>query len=152
MDEVLPGLYVGGLGALTSPSSMQRVDAVVSSLLPQSRAYIERSPQVLRGNRDWLFVAVADREGANISQHFEPVYKFIKRHRLAGDSVLLHCAAGMSRSVTLAIYYMLRRGLYHTPEAALAAIQKKRPIAQPNPGFMRQLHEANLKLQRRKSL
>lgn len=148
MNEVLPGLYVGGLGAVQSEASMRRIDAVISTLLPQSRRFIESDPRVLRGQRDWLFFAVADRPSAPISQFFEPGYRFIKRHRLAGNSVLLHCAAGMSRSVTLVIYYMLRRRLASSPEEALRMVQAKRPIAQPNPGFMAQLSSANRELQR----
>ena len=52
--------------------------------------------------------------------------------------VLVHCAAGISRSTTcLVAYYIKHRGM--GVEQALALIRKKRPIASPNMGFMSQL-------------
>jgi dual specificity phosphatase 12 len=139
MTEILPGLYVGDMNALRSPVLMCKIDAVVSALRPTSRQYIETSPEVLRANRDWLFVGVYDLSSAPIEAYFKPVYRFIRKHRLAGDSVLVHCAAGISRSITLVIYYLLRRKLAPNAASALAMIREKRPDAQPNPGFMLKL-------------
>ena len=53
-------------------------------------------------------------------------------------SVLVHCAAGISRSTTCLIaYYIKYRSM--TFEEALAFIRKNRPIACPNTGFQKQL-------------
>eukprot|EP01062_Namystynia_karyoxenos_P046234 TRINITY_DN34560_c0_g1_i1.p1 TRINITY_DN34560_c0_g1~~TRINITY_DN34560_c0_g1_i1.p1 ORF type:complete len:205 (+),score=36.35 TRINITY_DN34560_c0_g1_i1:75-617(+) len=54
--------------------------------------------------------------------------------------VLVHCQAGRSRSATVLAAYLIRaHGL--TAEEAVAEVRRARPIAQPNPGFVRQLRE-----------
>jgi protein-tyrosine phosphatase len=44
---------------------------------------------------------------------------------------LVHCAAGISRSVCLVVAYLIKVHKM-TPEAALAKIREKRPWAGPN--------------------
>jgi dual specificity phosphatase 12 len=46
---------------------------------------------------------------------------------------------GKSRSVTIAIAYLLRQYPHHTVTSALELIRQSRPIAEPNDGFMAQL-------------
>lgn len=46
---------------------------------------------------------------------------------------------GKSRSTTLIIAYILSTRSLHTPTSALTLIQKTRPFAEPNSGFMAQL-------------
>jgi protein-tyrosine phosphatase len=55
-------------------------------------------------------------------------------------SVLVHCAAGVSRSATVVIaYLMVRKNMLL--KDALEHVQRARPIVCPNPGFMEQLKE-----------
>lgn len=52
--------------------------------------------------------------------------------------MLVHCKMGVSRSAaTVAAYAMKQYGW--TLEQALRHVQELRPIARPNPGFLRQL-------------
>lgn len=46
---------------------------------------------------------------------------------------------GKSRSVTIAIAYLMRQYPKHTVSSALELIRTSRPIAEPNDGFMAQL-------------
>lgn len=46
---------------------------------------------------------------------------------------------GKSRSVTVAIAYLLRQYPHHTVSSALEQIRESRPIAEPNDGFIAQL-------------
>lgn len=51
---------------------------------------------------------------------------------------LVHCNAGVSRSATVCVaYLMIKRGLDFN--AALAAVRKARPSVRPNDGFMKWL-------------
>ena len=53
-------------------------------------------------------------------------------------NVLVHCAAGVSRSATCLIaYYIKYRGMSY--EEALSLLRNKRPIVYPNSGFQEQL-------------
>jgi protein-tyrosine phosphatase len=52
--------------------------------------------------------------------------------------ILFHCHAGISRSSTLAIAYLSK--LNHTSlQDTLHQVKSKRPIVNPNPGFMKSL-------------
>lgn len=52
--------------------------------------------------------------------------------------VLVHCAAGVSRSTTAVVAYLMKtEGL--DVEAALRQVRAKRPFVDPNEGFMAQL-------------
>ena len=56
----------------------------------------------------------------------------------AGRTLLVNCAQGKSRSgCMVTAYIMVRQGL--SAMEALGVLQRKRPFAQPNSGFMRQL-------------
>ena len=73
------------------------------------------------------------------------VVKRIERHRLRGESVLVHCAAGQSRSSTVVIAYLLTfsdsglKDSFRTFSKALRFAVSKRPMVRPNEGFQRQL-------------
>lgn len=62
--------------------------------------------------------------------------KFMREHR--HENTLVNCAMGMSRSVSIALAYLVcEKGWSY--EHALRFIQKKRNIASPNSSFRRQL-------------
>ncbi len=54
-------------------------------------------------------VPAGDMPRYDISQHFTETYEFIERARERGTGVLVHCAAGVSRSCTIAIAYLMQR-------------------------------------------
>ncbi|KAL8931934.1 MAG: hypothetical protein Q9211_006637, partial [Gyalolechia sp. 1 TL-2023] len=47
---------------------------------------------------------------------------------------------GKSRSATLIVAYLLSSSQHYTPISALMHLRLARPMAEPNPGFMDQLH------------
>ncbi|XP_069377403.1 dual specificity protein phosphatase 22-B isoform X2 [Paralichthys olivaceus] len=74
------------------------------------------------------------------TQHFRDSITFIHESRLKGEGCLVHCVAGVSRSVTLVVAYIMTvtgRGWVES----LAAVRAARPCAGPNLGFLRQLEE-----------
>lgn len=99
-------------------------------------------------------IEVTDEETSNIIQYFPETNDFIdsclfppgtstdKHH----GSILIHCAQGVSRSVTLIVAYLMYRYKL-TTEQALHAVKRKFASACPNDGFQRQLQlYADLKL------
>jgi atypical dual specificity phosphatase len=52
--------------------------------------------------------------------------------------ILVHCKAGVSRSASLVIAYLIMEHGY-TYDAALAEVRERREIANPNPSFEEQL-------------
>ncbi|KPP65433.1 hypothetical protein Z043_116150 [Scleropages formosus] len=77
---------------------------------------------------------------APLLQHFKESIMFIHECRLKGQGCLVHCLAGVSRSVTLVVAYIMTvTGLGW--QDALAAVRVVRPCAGPNVGFLRQLED-----------
>jgi len=55
----------------------------------------------------YLRIAVPDAESTDLQRHFARVNDFIATARAAGGRTLVHCSAGMSRSVSLALAYLI---------------------------------------------
>jgi len=91
--------------------------------------------------------------GENIKMHFLKTIEFIEEGLKNGTGVLVHCAAGISRSgAVICAYLMWKNGW--TFEEALKFGQSKRGSLHPNEGFQRQLlqFEEELKEQQSKSV
>ncbi|XP_039984467.1 dual specificity protein phosphatase 22-B-like isoform X2 [Xiphias gladius] len=74
------------------------------------------------------------------TQYFRDSIMFIHESRLKGEGCLVHCVAGVSRSVTLVVAYIMTvTGCGWV--RSLAAVRAARPCAGPNLGFLRQLEE-----------
>lgn len=64
------------------------------------------------------------------------------------NNVLIHCGAGVSRSVSFAIaYYIAKKGM--TYEDALKHVKSKRKIANPNDGFEKELRDYSYEIHKR---
>lgn len=57
----------------------------------------------------------------------------------ATANVLVHCAAGVSRSVAVAVAWLLETRYRSSVDECLAVIRQTRPAARPNDGFLKQL-------------
>ena len=70
------------------------------------------------------------------------------------NKVLVHCQVGMSRSATIVIGYLMRKFPDMTLNKAFRFVKSKRPIVNPNEGFIKQLKsfERTLENQRYKDL
>uniref|UniRef100_A0A9L0SDH8 Dual specificity phosphatase 22 n=1 Tax=Equus caballus TaxID=9796 RepID=A0A9L0SDH8_HORSE len=74
------------------------------------------------------------------TRHFKESIKFIHECRLRGEGCLVHCLAGVSRSVTLVIAYIMTVTDFGW-EDALHTVRAGRSCANPNLGFQRQLQD-----------
>ena len=93
-------------------------------------------------------VIVHDKEDEKISRYFQKAYEFIEEamhenQMGANNVVLVHCALGVSRSVTIVIMFLMRTfGL--TLQESLDFIKCHRHRADPNPGFIKQLEQFHI--------
>jgi hypothetical protein len=95
-------------------------------------------------------INIDDSPVANIYQYFEPCVEFINdalsaRDSRAGMNVLVHCAAGVSRSASIVIAYLMsaQRVDYET---ALGMVRADRHFVNPNEGFVLQLRQWQMAL------
>ena len=82
----------------------------------------------------------ADNGYQNLKQHFDEAFAFIDLARSRGGSVLIHCQAGVSRSPTIAVAYLIKQ-FPMTLVDAYKFVKVRRPIISPNLNFMGQLLE-----------
>lgn len=98
----------------------------------------------------YLTVQAGDVPQFNMGRYFNQGADFIHSGVSNGTGVFIHCAAGVSRSVTLTIAYFMKYQNM-TVNDALSMIRARRWIANPNPGFMKQLREWEGKLRNDKN-
>jgi protein-tyrosine phosphatase len=99
---------------------------------------------------EYLPINIDDAPNKDIYQYFDDTYEFIEQSQLSltnggGYSCLVHCAAGVSRSATIVLAYIMRKLRIPLSEA-LTWLKDDRPCVQPNLGFMFQLRAYQFKL------
>ncbi|EFJ53266.1 hypothetical protein VOLCADRAFT_46734, partial [Volvox carteri f. nagariensis] len=82
-------------------------------------------------------VPVYDLEEEDLVKYFPECFAFINSGRETG-AVLVHCAAGVSRSASVVIGYLMATGGLSLDDAR-AAVKASRPAINPNQGFLLQL-------------
>ncbi|KAK1395193.1 Dual specificity protein phosphatase [Heracleum sosnowskyi] len=129
--QIEEGLYLGSIGAANNKSALRSLNIthilnVASSKPPYPDEF------------KYKIVDVQDRHDVSISRYFDDCFSFIDEAKEMGGKVLVHCFAGISRSVTVIVAYLIKkRGL--SCLEALKHVKSKRAIASPNPGFLLQL-------------
>lgn len=96
-------------------------------------------------NITYYRINIDDSYTANITPHIPGVIGFIHAERQRGKTVLVHCAAGISRSSSVVCAYLMAKYL-ETYEQAIAKVKSKRPMAEPNQGFVHQLKSMDIDL------
>ncbi|OXB58191.1 hypothetical protein ASZ78_005452 [Callipepla squamata] len=133
MSKVVTGLYLGNIRDSEDRDSLQR-HGVTHILSVHNRA-----KPVLEG-MTYLCISASDSSSQNLMQHFKESIKFIHECRLRGGGCLVHCLAGVSRSTTILVAYLMTVTELGW-ERCLAATKAVRSYASPNFGFQQQLQE-----------
>lgn len=89
-------------------------------------------------------IPMEDDEKFPIKNYFDETYRLINYIvNVLHKKLLVNCRAGVSRSVTIVTNYIMRK--YNISlDNALKYIKNKRPIADPNSGFINQLEKVSL--------
>ena len=137
MDEIIDNLYLGNLSSAENVTKLKELGIKkVLSLLDGFFPYYKKSDNITQKK-----FTIHDFEIENIIKIFGDCIKFIKGE----EKVLVHCAAGASRSATVVIAYLMWKKKIPYEEA-LKFVQEKRYIVWPNPGFKEQLKLFDKKL------
>lgn len=132
--EIIPGkLYLGGDEAIEDCVRREKVRSFVRVMWePPFGATRYVHPRLLH-------IKIDDHDTTNIKQYFNECNKFIDEN----DKVLVHCRAGMSRSPTIVIAYLMYKNKWGWSQA-FDYVYERRMIC-PNSGFIRQLKEYELR-------
>ncbi|XP_065347521.1 dual specificity protein phosphatase 10 [Cloeon dipterum] len=140
ISRILPHLYLGN--ASDARDRQKLADHSISRILAISAD--EESP--VQPLLETKIIAATDNCSQNMKQFFEEAFSFIEAARKKGERVLLHCQAGVSRSPTIAIAYMMRLERISMYEA-YRRVKEIRSIISPNLNFVGQLMELEASLQ-----
>jgi hypothetical protein len=88
----------------------------------------------------FLRISINDGHGEKILPFFDVAFRFVEKCRKANAKVLIHCLAGISRSPTLAIAYLMKHLALKSDEA-YKFVKEKRKTISPNFNFLGQLYE-----------
>lgn len=139
LDAVEPGLWIGGAASRAHIAACG-IDAVISVVTDGERASfapvaVEEHAFAIDDSANWLHV-----DFVYIERLLDRTTALLKRLRAEGKTILVHCAAGISRSATVVLAYLMERdGLaYNT---ALDALTEKRYCVNPNRLFKLMLIE-----------
>uniref|UniRef100_A0A5S6QDX0 Protein-tyrosine-phosphatase n=1 Tax=Trichuris muris TaxID=70415 RepID=A0A5S6QDX0_TRIMR len=91
-------------------------------------------------------IQISDLPTENIKQYFGECNDFINEARYANGKCLVHCNAGVSRSATIVMAYLIKYECMSV-EHALSYVQERRSIVSPNNGFLLQLFEYEAEVQ-----
>ncbi|KAM8928964.1 protein phosphatase Slingshot homolog 3 isoform 2-T2 [Lycaon pictus] len=131
-SRIFPHLYLGSEWNAANLEELQRNR--VSHILNMAREIDNFYPErfIYHNVRLW------DEESAQLLPHWKETHRFVEAARAQGTRVLVHCKMGVSRSAATVIAYAMKQYGWSL-EQALRHVQELRPIARPNPGFLRQL-------------
>lgn len=106
-------------------------------------------PNFHEGRLKYLKVHILDLPSTDILKVFPDCNKFIRGALKDGGKVLVHCNAGVSRSTSIVVAYLMRYENM-TVRAAMEHVRAIRSCVRPNDGFVRQLfdYESALRFER----
>lgn len=141
LNEVIDNLFIG------SKSAVRNADTLKAKGITHIMTVNDHPlPLVVSQDFKYKFVHGLDLEFTDLLTMFDACYQFIDEGRLQG-SVIVHCLAGMSRSATIVIAYIMKKKQIGYGEA-LGIVREARRV-KPNEGFSVQLllyEEMNFKL------
>lgn len=131
-DEILGDwLFLGSFDASENAEALQKagITHVFSTV---------GAPDNVFDGIEYTYMDLLDVPRQDLTEAITFVVPYLNNIRDSGGKVFIHCVAGISRSSSMIIaYLMLEYGMNY--DEALAFVQAKRPIVYPNSGFEKQL-------------
>ncbi|CAK9298033.1 unnamed protein product [Gordionus sp. m RMFG-2023] len=136
--KILPYLYVGSLEDALNQSTLEKLG--ITYILNVSTSCPEPDFAKLNDKYKFMRVPINDNYDADMMAWLDESFAFIERAKNENEAVLIHCLAGISRSPSLTIAYIMKY-LGMTSEQSYKYVKSKRVGISPNFNFMGQLLE-----------
>ena len=137
MSLIINNLYLG------SKSDAFSTEFTNASILNCAKE-VPKSPYC----KDYLHLPLDDVYEEQLSPYFTIANEFIENQLQKGNKVLVHCHAGISRSASIIIGFLMYKNMSFTE--AYDYVKSKRNIIDPNMGFTIQLYSYGLALRETK--
>ncbi|XP_044271205.1 dual specificity protein phosphatase Mpk3 isoform X1 [Tribolium madens] len=141
--EILPYLFLGNAANSEDSQSLERHGIqYILNVTPDLPNVFENV-----GHYKYMQIPITDHWSQNLASHFPEAIEFIDEARSNQKGILVHCLAGVSRSVTITVAYLMYKCSLNLNDAFNVVRSHKSNIA-PNFHFMEQLYnfERELKL------
>lgn len=147
LDHIKHGIYISNWDAATDENLLKSHDIkavlCINNIVKQPKElelYKKLKIQHFQINAD-------DAEHVNLKKWFPKTNQIIEHYVSNGEKIVVHCTAGISRSVTIVLAYFIYlthcRGKFRPNKPIMHALYEwlitKRKCAVPNPGFYSQL-------------
>ena len=132
--EIIPHLFLGSIGSASNLKQLENFQ--ITHIICCASGIKNFFPDKFK----YYNINLLDSEKENIRQYFEESFNFIDNGIKNGGNVLVHCHAGISRSSTILIAYIMKSQKMKV-DKVLELIKSKREKVNPNIGFLNQLKE-----------
>ncbi|XP_074084342.1 dual specificity protein phosphatase 4 [Macrotis lagotis] len=130
--EILPFLYLGNAQHAAQRETLDTLG--ITALLNVSLD----CPNHFEAHYQYKCIPVEDNHKADIGSWFMDAIEFIDSVHARQGRVLVHCQAGISRSATICLAYLMMKKKVRL-EAAFEFVKQRRSVISPNFSFMGQL-------------
>ncbi len=132
--EINPHLYLGSIGCASNLKQLQnyKITHIVCAAFGVKNFFPDKFK--------YYNINILDSDKENIKQYFNESFEFIDKAIKNGGNVLVHCHAGVSRSSSILIAYIMKSQKLKLVKV-LELIRTKREKVSPNIGFLQQLKE-----------
>ena len=132
--ELIPNLFIGSIGTASNLKVLKETG--ITHIVCAAQGVKEYYPNKFV----YLKLNLLDTENQNIKQYFNEAGEFINKALNEKGKVLVHCHAGISRSSTICLAYIIKYKKIGF-DKALKMVREKRSKISPNLGFEKQLRE-----------
>lgn len=147
--HVAAGVFIGGYRAAADRDFVRSLGVThIVKMFADDESYpggYHRHPGI-----QYYVVGAEDRPGYDIRADAIGAVHVVQACVAAGERVLVHCHAGISRSATVVLLWLMTRAGddRRTLKSALNMLQGVRPFVRPNEGFMSHLRATDMRIAR----
>ena len=137
-SKILPKLYLSGSNVATNLEMLRKLK--VTHILNATKQVENK----FESDRNFVYkkIELDDSDTQDLLNYLEDAYNFIDEAlKNEKNLVLVHCISGMSRSASIVIAYLMRKGVSNTYKEAYEYVLSCRSIIEPNENFQKQLIE-----------
>jgi atypical dual specificity phosphatase len=129
-NKITDRIYLGNIAGAQNKTFLNKNNiGYIINLANQSYAR--------QSNIEYLDIDISDSPNTDIKHFFPQIINFFNKGLQSKKNIYIHCRAGISRSTTGLIAFLMSKGL--TMKDAVNYVISKRNIIEPNAGFWIQL-------------